>query len=74
MELGEIIQTIFDNGGMLGLSLVCLWMLNQVWKDRLSTEKANGNHWEIEAKANREVIQANTQAITQLCERLERDK
>lgn len=71
MGIDQLIQTLFENGGLLGLALFSIWQLNRVWSDRVETEKAHGKNWETMAKENQEVIKANTKAITILSERLE---
>lgn len=74
MGIESLIGSVFENGAVLGLALVCLWMLNRVWADRVATEKANGERWAALAKENQAVVKANTEAITQLCERLKDGK
>lgn len=73
MGLEEIIKTAFEYGSTLGLALVSLWMLNRVWADRVATEIKHGQALGALAEQNMKVIQANTEAITTLCERLGRD-
>ena len=62
MGVDGVITTVLDSGGTLGLAVFAIWMLNKVW-----------SRWESMAIQNQDVIKANTEAITTLCERLRKD-
>lgn len=73
----DIVETIMNAGGAFGLAIFCIWVLNEVWKDRLKdqkqvTEEVNQMreraHESVEKStaaiaANTEVLRANTEAM-----------
>ena len=62
MGVDAVIQTVLESGGLLGLAVFAIWMLNRVW-----------SRWESMAIQNQEVIKANTEAITTLCVMLRKE-
>jgi uncharacterized membrane protein len=72
MGIAELIPLIAQTGGLLGLAIFAIFMLNKVWCERL--EEAKKNAAEI-AEQRRELLDAlhrNTEVMTRLCERLEK--
>jgi hypothetical protein len=61
--------SIVDKGGVLALAAVSLWMLDRVWRDRLSEEKRNSQSLRDLTCQLRDVISENTKAITLFLER-----
>ena len=70
MGIGEMIGLIAQHGGLLGLALFAIWMLNKVWESRLSEAKANAEDKAIQRQELLDVVKANTAAMTRLCERI----
>ena len=76
----DIIETIINAGGAFGLAIFAIWVLNEVWKDRLKDQKQVTEEV-IQMRlrtqvcvedstrviaANTEVLRANTEAMQQL--------
>ena len=72
-------EIIFNAGPWAGLAIFAIWRLDRAWQLRLEAEQRNTetekrHSAEIEAlyKQSLSVIQANTEAMTALRERLDR--
>ena len=72
MQVGEMIALIAQSGGLLGLSIFAIWMLNKGWEARLAEEK---RHSAVESQTRQQMQDAlnrNTEVMTRLCERLDK--
>lgn len=70
MEVAQVATLIAQHGGLLGLSVFAIWMLNKVWEARL--EEAE-RHAKAEYEMRIAVLDAlnrNTKALAELRERL----
>lgn len=70
MELTQVATLIAQHGGLLGLSIFAIWMLNKVWEARLAEAE---RHAQAEFEMRCAVLDAlnrNTKALAQLRERL----
>ena len=72
-------EILFNAGPWAGLAIFAIWRLDRAWQLRLEAEQRNSeiekrHSEEIEAlyKQSLQVIQANTEAMTRLTERLKR--
>jgi len=79
MEPGivNIVETIANTGGVLGLAIFAIWMLNKVWEDRLKKQEiVNDELRQLRERsqlcveesskviaANTEVMRSNTEAM-----------
>jgi len=73
----NIVETIANTGGVLGLAIFAIWMMNKVWEDRLKKQEiVNDELREMRARsqacveesskviaANTEVLRANTEVM-----------
>lgn len=70
----DIVTLVANTGGVLGLAIFAIFLLNKVWSDRLAEEKRNTETicqmWDITLKA----LNSNTMAITELKQRLEKER
>lgn len=72
MPGSDIITLIAQNGGLLGAFIFSVWMINKVWEARLDEAKRNAAA-ESEMRAQmQDALNRNTEAMTRLCERLEK--
>lgn len=70
MTIDQIIAIIFEEGAVLGLAVLSLWILNKVWHDRLAEAKRNAESESKGADITRKALEENTKAITTLLERI----
>lgn len=70
MTLEQIITLALDKGGVVGVALLALWLLNESWKLRTADVKHYAEQYRGDAILMREVLKENTEAITKLMERL----
>ena len=70
MEVG-IIDIIVQQGGLFGLAVFALWMLNRTYQDRLKVEDRHAQEIEEMRRATMEALNRNTEAMIRLTERLD---
>jgi len=70
MGVENVIGLVAQHGGLLGLALFAIWMLNKVWEARVEEAKANAEEKAVQRQELLEVVKANTAVMTRLCERL----
>lgn len=68
----ELIPLIAQTGGLLGLAIFTVFMLNKVWEARLDEAKKNACALADQRREVVAALQRNTEVMTRLCERLER--
>ena len=71
MPVADLITLIAQTGGMGGLAIFAIFMLNRVWGDRLQSEKQHGDHLNTLLTVIQDALNRNTEALTRLCERLD---
>ncbi|MBU0491321.1 MAG: hypothetical protein KKA73_13570 [Chloroflexi bacterium] len=69
----DVVAMVANTGGTLGLAIFAIWMLNRVWADRLDAEKRRVIEMEALRSETLNALKNNTQAMTQLCERMDED-
>jgi hypothetical protein len=68
----SIVNLVAQTGGLLGLAVFAIWMLNRVWESRLDEAKRNAREILEMRNETRDALNRNTEVMTRLCERLER--
>jgi len=66
----DIIDLALNTGGVVALAAFAIWMLNQVWSARLEEQKRHTQQITQMWEDTRKALDANTEAITRLLERL----
>jgi hypothetical protein len=66
----DIILKLLDESALAGLAGFSIYMLNQVWKDRLASAERHATEMATLEKEAIEVIKNNTAVMTRLTERL----
>ncbi len=72
MPVEQLIPLIAQTGGLLGLSIFAIFMLNKVWESRLDEARKNAKDIADQRREVLEALQRNTEVITRICERLDR--
>lgn len=72
MTAADIITLVAQHGGLLGLSVFAIWMLNRVWELRLEEAKRNALCERDRADQVRQALEGNTKAMVRLIEIVER--
>jgi hypothetical protein len=72
MGVDQLIPLIAQTGGLLGLSIFAIFMLNKVWESRLDEAKKNACAIADQRREVLEALQRNTEVMTRLCERLDK--
>ncbi len=70
MSAKDIIDLALNTGGVVALAAFAIWMLNQVWSARLEEQKRHTQQITQMWEDTRKALDANTEAITRLLERL----
>lgn len=68
----EIIAQLVDASGMAALAVFSIWILNRVWNDRVEAEKRHSEEMKRVSDELRDVVVNNTEAMTRLCERIDK--
>lgn len=66
----DVVLKLLDESALAGLAGFAIWMLNQVWKDRLASAERHAAEMTVLEKEAIEVIKNNTKVMTRLTERL----
>lgn len=70
MTAKDIVDLALNTGGVVALAAFAIWMLNQVWASRLEEQKRHTQQITEMWQETRRALDANTEAITRLLERL----
>ena len=70
MSPKDIVDLALNTGGVVALAAFAIWMLNQVWAARLEEQKRHTEQIAQMWEETRKTLDANTEAITKLLERL----
>lgn len=73
-ETGTLLQWIVGQAGVGGLAAFALFLLNAVWKQRVEDEKQNASQINEMRKQTLDALQRNTEVVTRLVERLDKQK
>ena len=74
LDIVSLISTVIENSALAAVAILSIYMLNRVWKDRLSAEQKHGEQITCLYEQTLDALQANTKAVTTLTERLEQSK
>jgi hypothetical protein len=68
----DIVTMVAQTGGVMGLALFSIWMLNKVWEARLDEAKRYAADVAEQRRELSDAVNRNTEAMTRLCARLDR--
>lgn len=69
----DLISLVANTGGVLGLAIFTMFMLDRVWKDRCAAIERYAADVRSMWDQTKDVVEANTMAMTRLMEKLDRD-
>jgi hypothetical protein len=72
MDLALLSEILINAGPLAALAGFALWMLNRVWSDRCREEARHSEQIADLQKQTLAALNANTEAVTRLTERLDK--
>ena len=72
MPVDQILKLILEQTAPVALAVFAMWMLNKTWDARLADAKLYASELVDHRRELIEVLTANTEAITRLCDRDQR--
>jgi aryl-alcohol dehydrogenase-like predicted oxidoreductase len=61
-----VIETVIGQGGVAGVAMLALWLLNRTWADALHREARNAEQIRQDRQALNEVLTQNVHAMTRM--------
>lgn len=61
-----LFQSIVTQGGVAGVAMLALWMLNRVWGDALSREASNADRLRQDRDRLADLMERNITALTEM--------
>jgi len=69
MTVDAIMSIILEQATPVALAIFAMWMLDRVWNARLAEATRHAQEIDEMRRETLQALQANTEAVTRLCER-----